>query len=139
MEARCLRCGSDRIVSWSALSAGMPPCIRCDGRRLDPAAPHRVYLFLFPHLGAHGVYKVGITHCVDDRRLTQHRRVNGELLSLVTVRDRAAAFAIEASVLMKYQPIGPVAVGPADLPYGGATECWDAIAGYPDLGQMVAR
>jgi hypothetical protein len=82
LEARCLRCGSDRIVSWSALSVGTPPCIRCDGRRLDPDAPHRVYLFLFPHLGAHGVYKVGITHCVDDQRLTQHKRVNGNTVQL---------------------------------------------------------
>jgi len=98
-----------------------------------------VYLFVFDHLGAHGVYKVGITHCVDDHRLAQHKKAKGHLLQIVTVSDRASAFAVEASVLRKYQPIAPASVSPADLPYGGATECWDAIAGYPDLAELVAR
>lgn len=138
MEARCLRCATDRVVSWSAL-ASSPPCLRCDGRRLDPEAPHRVYLFEFPRLGAHGVYKVGITHCVDDRRLAQQTAAGGRLLQVVDVADRASAFAIEASVLMKFQAVAPVSVAPADLPYGGATECWGALAGHPDLAALVPR
>lgn len=138
LDARCRRCGGHRIISWTALSVS-PPCIRCDGRRLDPEAPHRVYLFKFAHLGPHGVYKIGITNCSDDHRLAQHTKIKGQLLDIVTVRDRAAAFAIEASVLRKYQPTAPVSVSAADLPYGGATECWDAIAGYPDLADLVRR
>lgn len=137
LDGVCRRCGSVRVVSWSALGAGAPPCIRCDGRRLDPDAPHRVYLFEFPRLGPRGVYKVGITHCVDDRRLAQHMKVGGRLLQVVEVADRAAAFAIEATVLRRFQPQAPALVSPSDLPYGGATECWDAWAGYPDLDEWV--
>jgi hypothetical protein len=138
LQARCLRCGTDRVVSWSALGS-TPPCLRCDGRRLDPQAPHRVYLFAFPRLGPHGVYKVGITHCVDDRRLGQHRAVGGQLLQVVDVPDRASAFAVEAAVLARYQSVAPASVAAADLPHGGATECWDALAGYPDLASWVGR
>lgn len=139
LDARCRRCGTDRVVSWSGLGSGAPPCLRCDGRRLDPEAPHRVYLFEFPRLGKHGIFKVGITHCVDDRRLGQHASVGGRLLQVVTVANRAAAFAIEASILRKFQAQAPAAVSPHDLLYGGATECWDGFAGYPDLGAWVAR
>ena len=138
LEARCRRCGTDRIVSWSALATA-PPCLCCDGRRLDPEAPHRVYLFEFPRLGEHGVYKVGITHSVDDRRLAQHRAAGGRLLQVVDVADRAFAFAVEAAVLRRLQAAAAASVRPADLPYGGATECWDALAGYPDLTAWVPR
>lgn len=51
LNATCLRCGTQRIVSWVGLGAGAPPCLRCDGRRLDPEATHRVYLFSFARLG----------------------------------------------------------------------------------------
>lgn len=138
LEARCLRCGTDRIVSWTALGS-VPPCLRCDGRRLDPTAPHRVYLFVFPHLGPFGVYKEGITHCVDDRRLAQHRAIGGRLLQIVEVQNRAAAFAIEASVLRDFQPLSPTTIDARDLPYGGSTECWDAIGGYPHLVERIAH
>lgn len=138
LDARCLRCCTDRVVSWSALGTS-PPCLRCDGRRLDPQAPHRVYLIEFAHLGPFGVYKVGITHCVDDRRLAQHRAVGGRVLQVVEVADRASAFAIETLVLRRFQPVAPAAVAPADLPYGGATECWDTLAGYPDLEELINR
>jgi hypothetical protein len=138
LEARCRRCGTDRVVSWSALGSGAAPCLRCDGRRLDPEAPHRVYLFEFPRLGPRGLYKVGITHCADDRRLAQHTSAGGRLLQVITVANRAAAFAIEAGVMRKYQPHAPATVGANDLPYGGATECWDTVAGYPDLELWVS-
>ena len=138
LEARCQRCGTDRLVSWTTLATA-PPCLRCDGRRLDPEAPHRVYLFEFAHLGDRGVYKVGITHSVDDRRLAQHRAAGGRLIQVVDVPDRAFAFAIESAVLRRFQSAAPASVGPADLPYGGATECWDALAGYPDLAAWVRR
>lgn len=139
LDATCSRCRTRRVVSWLALASGAPPCLRCDGRRLDPAAPHRVYLFSFPRLGPNGVFKVGITHCADDRRLAQHTAVGGRLVQVVEVADRASAFAIEATVLRKFQPQAPVSVTAADLPYGGSTECWDALAGYPDLRQWVSR
>lgn len=139
LDASCSRCGTHRILSWLALGAGAPPCLRCDGRRLDPEAPHRVYLFSFPCLGPHGVYKVGITHCVGDRRLAQHASVGGHLLQVVEVADRATAFAVEANVLRKFQPLAPASVSPADWPYGGASECWDALAGYPDLRSYSPR
>jgi hypothetical protein len=51
----CRRGGTDRVVSWSALATALP-CLRCDGRRLDPESRHRVYLFEFAHLGSRGVY-----------------------------------------------------------------------------------
>lgn len=139
LDATCARCGTHRVVSWLALGSGAPPCLRCDGRRLDPAAPHRVYLFSFPRLGPRGVYKVGITHCVDDRRLAQHTAVGGQLVQVVEVADRATAFAIETTVLRRFQPQAPASVSSADLPYGGATECWDAMAGYPDLREWTQR
>jgi hypothetical protein len=102
-------------VSWSTV-ASAPPCLRFDSRRIDPEAPHRVYLFKFPRIGGHGVFKVGITHCVDDRRLTQHIAAGGELVQVVDVPDRATAFAIETTVLERVQPMGPVAVSISDLP-----------------------
>ncbi|VXC50069.1 hypothetical protein [Nocardioides sp. AX2bis] len=139
LDATCSRCGTQRIVSCLALGSGTPPCLRRDGRRLDPEAPHRVYLFFFPRLGPNGVFKVGITHCVDDRRLAQHTAVGGHLVQVVEVADRATAFAIETTVLRKFQPIAPAPVTPADLPYGGASECWDAFVGHPDLQQWVPR
>jgi hypothetical protein len=136
LEASCSRCGSERRVSWSTI-ASAPPCLRCDGRRLDPEAPHRVYLFKFPRIGAHGVFKVGITHCVDDRRLTQHVAAGGELVQVVDVADRATAFAIETTVLERFQILGPVTVSISDLPQGGASECWDAFVGHPDLADLI--
>lgn len=136
LEARCRRCGTDRMISWAALSTS-PPCLRCDGRRLDPEAPHRVYLFEFAHLGELGVYKVGITHSVDDRRLAQHSARGGRLLQIVDVPDRASAFAVETAVLRRFQAAAPASVRPADFPQGGATECWSALAGYPDLTAWV--
>ena len=136
LEATCRRCGTERRVSWNTIATAAP-CLRCDGRRLDPEAPHRVYLFKFPNLSAHGVIKVGITHCVDDRRLHQHIAAGGEFIQIVEVPDRATAFAIETRVLGRFQPIGPVAVSASDLPQGGASECWDAFVGYPDLEDLV--
>lgn len=138
LEATCRRCGTERRVSWSTIGTA-PPCLRCDGRRLDPEAPHRVYLFKFPRLGAHGVYKVGITHCVDDRRLAQHVAGGGELVQIVDVPDRASAFAIETTVLGRFQPLGPVSLAASDLPQGGASECWDAFAGFPDLEFLLPQ
>jgi hypothetical protein len=137
LEATCRRCGTERRVSWATIATA-PPCLRCDGRRLDPEAPHRVYLFKFPRLGAHGVFKVGITHCVDDRRLAQHVGAGGELVQIVAVADRASAFAIERTVLERFRPLGPVTVSASDLPQGGASECWDAFAGYPALALLVS-
>jgi hypothetical protein len=137
LEATCSRCGTARRVSWSTV-ASAPPCLRCDGRRLDPEAPHRVYLFKFPRIGGHGVFKVGITHCVDDRRLTQHIAAGGELVQVVDVPDRATAFAVETTVLERFQPMGPVTVSISDLPQGGASECWDAFVGSPDLAELIS-
>lgn len=139
LDAVCSRCGTPRVVSWLGLASGAPPCLRCDGRRLDPDAPHRVYLFSFARLGPHGVFKVGITHCADDRRLAQHTAAGGRLVQIVEVGDRATAFAIEATVLRRFQPQAPASVTHTDLPQGGSTECWDAIAGYPDLELLLQR
>ena len=94
LEATCSRCGTERRASWSTI-ASAPPCLSCDGRRLDPQAPHRLYLFKFPsHRRPRGV-KVGINHSVDDRRLTQHVAAGGELVQVVDVANRATAFAAE--------------------------------------------
>jgi hypothetical protein len=133
LQASCRRCAAPRTVSWQAIGSGSPPCLRCDGARLDPGAPHRVYLVHFPHIGDVGVYKVGITHCVDDGRLNAHRRAGGVLLDAVEVRDRATALALERRVLEHYLPAAAVSFPPDLLPHGGATECWSAHAGCPDL------
>ena len=92
-----------------------------------------MYLAHFPHLGDVGVYKVGITHCADDDRLKAHRRAGGVVLDTVQVRDRASALALERRILEYYLPAAAVAFSPDLLPHGGATECWSAHTGYPDL------
>ncbi|GAB3365980.1 hypothetical protein GCM10027300_41850 [Modestobacter lapidis] len=138
LQAVCLRCDAPRTVAWTAVCSGTPPCIRCDGARLDPDAPHRVYLVLFAHLGDVGVYKVGITHCVTDDRLRVHERSGGVVLDTMQVRDRATALAIERRVLEHYLPAAAVALRPDLLPHGGTTECWSAHAGRPNLSGAAA-
>ena len=137
LQAECRRCGAPRTVSWQAIGSGAPPCLRCDGARLDPDAPHRVYLVHFPHLGDVGVYKVGITHCVDDDRLKVHQRAGGRVLETVQVRDRATALSLERRILEHYLPAAAVTFPRDLLPHGGATECWSAHAGYPDLADAA--
>lgn len=137
LQAVCRRCGAPRAVAWTAICSGTPPCLRCDGARLDPDAPHRVYLVHFPYLGDVGVYKVGITHCADDGRLNAHRRAGGVVLHTVQVRDRATALVLERHVLERYLPAAAVSFPSELLPHGGATECWSAHAGYPDLAHAA--
>lgn len=133
LQAVCHRCDTPRAVSWTSICSGAPPCLRCDGARLNPTAPHRVYLMHFPHLGDAGVYKIGITHCANDSRLRDHARNGGLLLHTVQVPDRATALHIERLILNHYQPIAPVSLRRDLLPQGGATESWSAHIGYPDL------
>jgi hypothetical protein len=97
-----------------------------------------VYLVHFPHLGDVGVYKVGITHCADDDRLKVHQRAGGVVLHTVQVRDRASALALERRILEHYLPAAEVSFSPDLLPHSGATECWSAHAGYPDLADAAA-
>ncbi|WP_143139122.1 hypothetical protein [Lentzea waywayandensis] len=137
LDAVCSRCRTPRTASWTTISSGSPPCLRCDGARLNPTAPHRVYLFHFPQLGNAGVYKVGITHCGDDGRLKDHTRNGGLLLDIIEVSDRATALHIERTVLTRYLPIAPVSLARDVLPQGGTTECWSAHAGRPNLRQIV--
>ncbi|WP_326959555.1 hypothetical protein [Amycolatopsis sp. NBC_01286] len=85
LSAVCTRCSTPRAVSWTAVGGGSPPCLRCDGSKLDPDAPHRVYLIDFPHLGDRGVYKVGITHCANDNRLRSHEKAGGTVLATIEV------------------------------------------------------
>lgn len=139
LQASCRRCSAPRSVSWTAIGSGTPACLRCDGSRLDPDAPHRVYLTHFAHLGDVGVFKVGITHCVDDARLQTHRRAGGTVLEVTEVRDRATALALERRILNRYLPAAAVSFPPEQLPRGGATECWSAHAGHPDLAEEAAR
>lgn len=138
LRASCRRCYAPRSVAWQAIGSGSPPCLRCDGARLDPGAPHRVYLIHFPHLGEVGVYKVGITHCADDNRLKAHQRAGGTVIQTVQVRDRAHAFALERHVLERYQSSTPVMLARDLLPQGGTTECWAAYGGHPDLHLAAA-
>lgn len=133
LNATCTRCSTERSVSWSAICGGTPPCLRCDGSRLDPDAPHRVYLIEFPHLGECGVYKVGITHCANDNRLHNHEKAGGRVMKTIQVANRAAALAIERRILETYLPLAPVQLHRDLLPHGGTTECWSRHAGYPDL------
>ena len=126
-----------RTVAWQAIGSGSPPCLRCDGARLDPDAPHRVYLVHVPHLSDVGVYKVGITHCADDNRLKVHQRAGGIVLATVQVRDRATALTLERRILQDYLPTAAVSFPHDLLPHGGATECWSARAGYPDLAEAA--
>lgn len=136
LDAQCNRCDAPRKITWQGIGAGLPPCIRCDGARLDPDAPHRVYLFRFPSITNFGVFKVGITHCANDRRLEQHRTNGGELVQIIGVSNRATAFAIETSVLALFQTAAPISVSNSDMPQGGASECWNGMAGHPDLNDF---
>lgn len=133
LEAICERCGLARSMSWQSLASGSPPCLSCDGATLDPELPHRVYLIEFPNLGKFGVYKVGITHDVHDRRLRDHEYAGGRVMATVTVPSRATALTVERHVLRSYLPRAFVVLPVGVLPRGGVTECWDALAGYPDL------
>lgn len=133
-DAVCQRCGSARRVSVSTLTSGAPPCLRCDGQHLDPAAPHRVYLFHFPALRA---YKVGITHCADDSRLRAHAARGGDLVEVVTVADRSAAVVLERVVLDRFR-LWPAEVHVGHFPQGGWTECWSTAAGRPALADVLA-
>lgn len=132
LEAVCRRCGTTRHVSYRTLATA-PPCLRCDGRRLDPEAPCRVYLFRFDGVGPRGVFKVGITHRADDRRLDVHAAAGGELIQVIHVADRRVARAVEGSVLQTYRTLAPAVITHRDFPHGGWTECWDQEAGHPDL------
>lgn len=132
LDAVCQRCGTTRHVSYSTVATA-PPCLRCDGRRLDPDAPCRVYLFRFDALGPRGVFKVGITHRADDRRLDIHVAAGGILIEVVEVENRRVALAVEASVLNAYRTLAPAVITHRDFPHGGWTECWDQVAGRPEL------
>lgn len=133
-DASCVRCGTPRRVSVMTLTSGAPPCLRCDGQRLDPTAPHRVYLFAFTDLAA---YKVGITHCADDLRLIAHQRIGGQLLEIVTLPNRATAVVAERMVLDRYRHAAAPAATTECFPQGGWTECWAMSAGHPDLKEVV--
>lgn len=133
LVARCLRCGAPRTISLHQLTTGVLPCLGCDGTLLDPTAPHRVYLFHFPQLHA---YKVGITHARDDGRLQQHRSAGGILIDTVPTPNRAVALVLERDVLDRYRA-HPADVLPTDFPHGGWTECWNELAGYPDLHDVM--
>ena len=50
------------------------------------------------------------------------------LVDIVTVPDRGAAFLVERLVLDAYSA-HRADVGPAHVPQGGWTECWDVLAG----------
>lgn len=115
------------------LPAPVVPCLCCDSTRLNPTAPHRVYLMHFPHLDDAGVSKIGTTHCANDDRLRDHTRNGGLLPHTVQIPDRATALHIERPILNHYQPMAPVALRRDLLPQGGATECWSAQIGYPDV------
>ncbi|HEY4604275.1 MAG TPA: hypothetical protein VIH08_08055, partial [Blastococcus sp.] len=43
----------------------------------------------------------------------------------------------ERRVLEHYLPAAAVSFPPELLPHGGATECWSAHAGYPDLADAA--
>lgn len=133
-NAECMRCGTLRRVSVGTLASGAPPCLVCDGRRLDPAAPHHVYLFEFPHLQA---YKVGITHTADDSRLAKHRAAGGSLCEVVEVPNRATALLLERLILDQYRD-HPAEVAEHHFPQGGWTECWDSRVGRPSLADVYA-
>jgi hypothetical protein len=57
----------------------------------------------------------------------------------VQVRDRATALALERRVLERYLPAAAVTLARDLLPRGGATECWSAQAGYPDLAVVAGE
>jgi hypothetical protein len=52
-HVECTRCETRRHASVTQLAASAVACPSCDTRRLDTSAPHRVYLFEFPHLLAY--------------------------------------------------------------------------------------
>jgi hypothetical protein len=69
--------------------------------------------------------------------LAAHTRAGGELLDIVEVPDRAAAFLLERRVLDRYAR-WPATVTADHFPHGGWTECWQMIAGRPQLREELA-
>ena len=66
-----------------------------------------------------------------------HQRAGGVVLATVQVRDRATVLALERRILQHYLPAAAVSFPHNLLPHGGATECWSAHAGYPDLAEAA--
>lgn len=121
--ARCARCETPRRISMRRLNRGAVPCYVCDGAA-DPSSPHRVYLFHFPDWHA---YKVGITNSGNDSRLDRHRLAGGQLIELIEVPHRGAAFWVEQEVLNAMVP-WPATGLPTDRAISGWTEMWDDSA-----------
>lgn len=134
-DATCRRCGTLRRVSARALSGGTPPCLNCDGLNMEPSAPHRVYLFHFPALG---VLKVGLTNAADHSRLRAHIAHGGLLLEVITVRNRAAAFQIERTILDQFRG-WPAWMTETEFPQGGFTECWAEGGGTVGLASTAVK
>lgn len=121
--ARCARCDTPRRTSMRRLNRGAVPCYVCDGAA-DPSSAHRVYLFHFPDWHA---YKVGITNSGNDSRLDRHRLAGGQLVELIEVPHRGAAFWVEQEVLSAMLP-WPATGLLADRVISGWTEMWDDSA-----------
>jgi hypothetical protein len=117
----CLACSSLRRVSYTQAKEGTAPrCWTCaTGIRADE--PHRVYLVRFPEMG---VFKVGLTHNRDDRRLTEHELGGGQVVETIVVPDRPAARRLERAILDAFARWSAPGVGPSDFPQGGYSETW---------------
>ncbi len=135
-RARCVRCGTTRLVSYLELLNGTAPlCWTCT-HGIRPDEPHRVYLFHFPRLH---VMKVGLTHNRHNRRFEQHELEGGVFLASVVVTDRAAARALESEIRRSYEAWASPYVDTADFPQGGWTETWSDDAPPLDLGAEADR
>ncbi|GAA3224546.1 hypothetical protein GCM10010532_056410 [Dactylosporangium siamense] len=108
--------------------------MRCDGGA-DLAGPHVVYLIFFPALS---LYKVGITHSQDSRRISDHLRNGAEVISMVAVKDRLAAFRVERAVLVTTAAFRPTDSVKPHFAYGGWTETWTSDAPAVDLHSVAA-
>ncbi|MGF9648906.1 hypothetical protein AAIH32_13075 [Pseudarthrobacter oxydans] len=102
-------------------------CPLCAGR--DPQAEHRVYVFYFDHLKA---LKVGVTHCLNDKRLNQHRAAGGQLRQIITVPSYQQALAVERKALTLVTNFR-LPYSQQEFPQGGWTECWSITAPPLDL------
>jgi hypothetical protein len=134
-RARCLTCGTERLVAYNDLRHGSAPlCWTCT-HGIRPDEPHRVYLVHFQRLK---VMKVGLTHNRHDRRLLDHALSGGVIVDSIVVPDRECARRLERILRAHYTPWAVDNVGPEEFPQGGWTETWRDDAPVPDLRQEAA-
>ncbi|MBU2698821.1 hypothetical protein CCO04_27410 [Pimelobacter sp. 30-1] len=131
--------GGPRIVQsirrWAAVQHDPAECPLCDRKHRFQNLPHRVYVVEFEHLE---VFKVGITHCLNDHRLNQHQRQGGRVVQCIQLQDWHTARRLERAVL-EATAAHRARLSEAEFPQAGWTECWESGAIVVDLAAIARR